>query len=522
MKKTAYQQFADDFKKTVVSEDFTNNKIKIFQLQTGCGKSFFQDKEMPVILKEAFPDLKYIIRLSPTNEVANDGTFENVKELSNSEYKFRYLDNPVSSVLDVTEDNDDVVYCISCTHTYYTVNFDRLVKYAKKSVLCIEEAHQFTGCGDEGPEAYIINFGYHSEYSAETIRRIMRWREENPRILGFTATPTQHHKGDKYLSPMFQVCSDLAKLEVILSSQAWINNTKEYPYVKNNGKYCIQSSVEESVDILFDREAKLKELAINDHNIVPKLSGLFIAGDQRGIWGCPIDEVKSVISNYLLSIGYSENEKMIATMVEDSSGGIRIHDLNGGYERVSTPAELFKRLQDPQDQVRFLIVINRGRSGINLHNLTTCVVCRIRDPKEVRTQIPIQIFGRMVRINVGTGSLIRSEYQNNMSKYLLNYSKDYDVNLETVVETIKVANIFDIWYPENPKVKRTWKDSLEEFKKLYVNSVLVGYQYLYDVTKLDQPISFNQKELSCPHCNKSIEKQIQNWAFDGTLERFFV
>ncbi len=237
MKKTAYQQFADDFKKTVVSEDFTNNKIKIFQLQTGCGKSFFQDKEMPVILKEAFPDLKYIIRLSPTNEVANDGTFENVKELSNSEYKFRYLDNPVSSVLDVTEDNDDVVYCISCTHTYYTVNFDRLVKYAKKSVLCIEEAHQFTGCGDEGPEAYIINFGYHSEYSAETIRRIMRWREENPRILGFTATPTQHHKGDKYLSPMFQVCSDLAKLEVILSSQAWINNTKEYPYVRRSFIY---------------------------------------------------------------------------------------------------------------------------------------------------------------------------------------------------------------------------------------------------------------------------------------------
>ena len=71
-------------------------------------------------------------------------------------------------------------------------------------------------------------------------------------------------------------------------------------------------------------------------------------------------------------------------------------------------------------------------------------MCRIRDPKEIRTHIPIQIYGRMVRINAGTGDIIRNQYNNSLSEYLKNYPNDYNVSLETVVETIKVANTFEI------------------------------------------------------------------------------
>jgi hypothetical protein len=525
--KTPYQQFAEDFVLTANSNDFVNKKIKIFQLQTGGGKSFFQDKEMPIVLKKAFSDLKYIFRLSPTNEVAKDGTFEKVEEL-NDEYIFAYADDPIESFLQAWKNIPNGVLCISCTHTYFTVNFDRLLKYAPNSVLCVEEAHQFIGCGDEGSNPYTTTFGYSSEYTAETFKRIEKWSEVNSRIIGFTATPTLHHKGDASLTDKFQICSDLASMEDILPSQSWINNTKEYPYVKNRGKDSIVSSVEESIDVIFEREAKLIDLMKDDKNIIPKFSGLFIAGDRRGVWGCPIEEVREIISNYLLSMGYCECEKMIATMVEDSSGGVRIYDLSGNYERVKGGAsELFSRLQDPQDPVRFLIVINRGRSGINVHNLTTCVVCRIRDPKEVRTPIPIQIFGRMVRLNTGTGNIVRTNYNNHLSNYLCNYPNDYNVNIETVVETIKVSNIFDIWYPENPKAKRTWKDSLKEFKELYVNSVVSGYDFLYKSANIKKPEpsdnTFDKVKapLVCPHCGQSIDKKVEEWVFDGTLNSFF-
>jgi hypothetical protein len=517
---TPYQKFAFDFTSLVNSENFTNSKIKIFQLQTGGGKSYFQDKEMPIVLKEAFPDLKYIFRLSPTNEVANDGTFENVEEL-NGKYTFSYAPDPIESFLYAWKNVPNAVLCISCTHTYFTVNFERLLKYAPQSILCVEEAHQFIGCGNEGSKAYVTTFGYSSEYTAETFKRIERWSDINSRVIGFTATPTRHHKGDASLTDEYEICSELASLEDILPSQAWVNVTKEYSYAKNQGRDSVRQSIHESIDTIFAREEQLLDLTEHDTNINPKMSGLFIAGDRRGVWGCPIDDVREVISEYLLSIGYDEDDKMIATMVEDSSGGVSIYNLKGESETVrGGSSELFDRLQNPQDPVRFLIVINRGRSGINVHNLTTCVVCRIRDPKEVRTPIPIQIFGRMVRLNTGTGSIVRKKYINHLYYYLENYSKDYNVDLDTVVKTIKIANIFDIWYPENPKAKRTWKDSLQEFKELYVNSVANGYEYLQqyeeDYSVYEKPVLSSlvtyvpDSDVSpvCPYCGKLIEDQI--------------
>lgn len=520
---TPYKKFATQFIDTANSKDFTNDKIKIFQLQTGGGKSYFQDKEMPIVLKRAFSELKYIFRLSPTNEVANDGTFEKVEELNGEEYTFAYAADPIECFLHAWKSVENGVLCISCTHTYFTVNFERLLKYAPYSILCVEEAHQFIGCGDKGSIPYGTTTGYSSVYDAQTIQRIEKWGEINSRIIGFTATPTLHHKGFETLSDKFQVCSQLASLEEILPSQAWINKTKEYPYVKHHGKDSVKTSIEESIDSIFDREARLIDLVSEDKNIIPKLSGLFIAGDRRGVWGCPIDEVREIISNYLLSIGYDESEKMIATMVEDSSGGVTIYNLNGETTRLRGGAtELIERLQDSNDPVRFLIVINRGRSGINVHNLATCVICRIRDPQEVRTPIPIQIFGRMVRLNTGTGDIVRKKYENHLMNYIPGYSMDYDVSYETIVKSISIANAFDIWYPENSKTKRTWKDSLQEFKELYVNSVEDGYNFLKTFAQI-KPDIFEQSstELVCPHCGSSIQKKVKQWIYDGTLNSFF-
>jgi len=530
MEKTPYELFAENFKQTVNSEKFLNNKLKIFQLQTGGGKSYFQDKEMPLILKSAFPEMVYLFRLSPTNEVAHDGTFENVEELS-SEYLLTYTEDPRDDILKLAGRAENSIICVSCTHSYFSTHFDRLIKYAPKSILCIEEAHQFIGCGDEGSIPYVNTFGYHSNYVASTFGLIKRWMEVNPRVIGFTATPTVHHKGDPTMSNSFDVCSELAELETILPSQSWLYQTKEYPYTKHNGKSSVESAVQQSIDVIFEREELLNSLKERDPNINPKVSALYIAGDVRDVWGCPLSDIKDIISDYLLSLGYSETDKMIATIVEDGNGGMRIHDLNGGYEKVNTANELFLRLQDPKDPVRFLVAINRCRSGINVHNLTCEVICRIRDPKEVRTPIPIQIFGRMVRINTGTGDIIRKKYNNNIYDYLKHYPKDYDIDLDVTIDTLLTANNFSIWYPENPKAKRTWKDSLKEFNERYVNSFSEGKKWVEnkferkcDELKYVRPFFECNHELplNCPYCGSSIEEKLTEWATSGTLDRFFV
>jgi len=580
----AYAEFASNFEESIGSAIFLEPKVKVFPLQTGGGKSYYQDREMPLELKEAFPEMKYIFRLSPTREVAYDGTFVDVANLNNEKYSFAHLPDPSTGNLDSLGGVPNLILCISCTHTYFITNFEKLLKYAPDSVLVIEEAHQFIGCADSGSESYVINFGYSSEYTAETWQRIAKWRDVNPRILGFTATPTEHHKGHSLLSDQFRVCGKLADKKVILPSQAWMNTPHPYSFTKYQGQSSVEPAIHQSIDLLFEREQKLTDLkyfsididddtyeklqylknemsmktdqecldylieenyksefgdklpVISDNfksdrdiNINTKLTALYVCGDARGVWGCSIDEVRETIAKYLLAdCGYEESDKMIATMVEDSSGGNTIWTLSGtAVEKVDNPT-LMNRLHNENDPLRFLLVINRGRSGINVHNLTAGVICRIRDPKEVRTPIPIQIFGRMVRLNPGTGDIIRKKYANNLDNYLNYYSEDNNVNIETIVETIKVANVFDIWHPTNGKAKRTWEESLIEFQRDYVNTSKEGFDYLHEFTGVEKPQCNSQVQvnnelpLNCPYCGSSIEEKITEWATSGTLDRFFV
>jgi hypothetical protein len=543
----AYAAFVLNFEYSIGSAIFLEPKVKVYPLQTSGGKSHYQDMEMPLNLKKVFPDMKYIIRLSPTKEVALDGTFENVDQLSNdTSTNFSFItDPPSTSILDAFGKMPNTVLCISCTHTYFTVNFERLLKYAPYSVLVIEEAHQFIGAADPGSESYVINFGYSSEYTAETWQRIAKWRDVNPRVIGFTATPTEHHKGHLSLSDQFRVCGELADKKVILPSQAWINKAHPYSFTKYQGQSSVEPAIHQSIDLLFEREQKLidlkyftvereEQLSSNYHrsdkdaNINTKLTAFYVCGDQRGVWGCSIDEVRKTISEYLMvDCDFDPSSKMIATMVEDSSGGNTIWTLDGYAAEKVDNKKLMDMLHDEYNPLRFLLVINRGRSGINVHNLTAGVICRIRDPKEVKTPIPIQIFGRMVRLNPGTGNIVRKKYMNNLDNYLKYYPGDYNVDVETVVEAIKIANVFDIWHPTNGKAKRTWEESLIEFQKDYVNSAKDGYQYLHDFTGIEDNIIPINLEImvECPCDGKkfkvNVNKEIEDWKGDGTLDAFF-
>ena len=123
----AYAAFALNFEDSIGSSIFLEPKVKVYPLQTSGGKSHYQDMEMPLNLKKVFPDMKYIIRLSPTREVALDGTFENVDQLSNdTSTNFSFItDPPSTSILDAFGKMPNTVLCISCTHTYFTLNFER-------------------------------------------------------------------------------------------------------------------------------------------------------------------------------------------------------------------------------------------------------------------------------------------------------------------------------------------------------------------------------------------------------------
>ena len=56
------------------TKKFKDSTIKIFPKQMTCGKSYLQGHDLLDIINEKYPHIKYIFRISPTNEVADDGT----------------------------------------------------------------------------------------------------------------------------------------------------------------------------------------------------------------------------------------------------------------------------------------------------------------------------------------------------------------------------------------------------------------------------------------------------------------
>ena len=142
------------------------------------------------------------------------------------------------------------------------------------------------------------------------------------------------------------------------------------------------------------------------------------------------------------------------------------------------------------------------------------------------------MYGRLVRINVGTGSIIRDEFLNNITEYILGYHQKYGVKIGTIKRTIKIANTFDIWIPHNEKVKRTWQESVNDFSRDYVNSKEDGYRWLdtfmpdgvETMIPIGDPIDLDLT-IQVPCNGKMIEvnlnDQLKEWKGDGTLDKFF-
>jgi len=566
-----YSELRQDIKHVLESKIFENEKIKVIVKQMGIGKSHLQGNELPQLIRNNFPKLKFIIRVAPTLDTSNDDIFAFKRIEDDVTYKFRNIEMHKGNMHQYLEDlsDNETVYIFSITHSRFSSLFKYFLEYADRSVILIEEVHQYLAVGDAGSVPYGFGTGYRSGFDAKVADRLRKWMEINGRILAFTATPTLHQleygdyienpdgtlSGEKY-SALFQSVNKLADVKDIIANQSWVGITKPYQLIKNDTQDSVRDSVGECIDSLIERETKLEKLQEKDPNITPKLVGMYKCGTGRGVWGCPIHAGKfggngkaaavehsegmvQIISNHLLARGYEEGDEMIATLQESGSGGNKIWNLKEEVVKKNLPFDVVQEmLLDPINPLRHLIVVNKGGSGININNIAAIFIGTVRDAAWSREHIPNQNFGRGLRINTGVGNLAQIKYLNNLENYLSMYPIDYGIDKNIMVETIKIANRLDIWYPKGlakrvrsvrPTKVDVWTDSVKSFRKYYCNSVEVGYQWLHDYTstKPDITDSFLPFDLNIQvPCNGKmidvkLNDKLNEWKGDGTLDRFF-
>ena len=549
-----YRDFCEEVTQVIKDPSlFMSDKIKILQKQMGIGKSFFMGERLPHIIKEEFDDIRFIIRIAPTCETADDDFIHCINYPGYQYQNLRDIRSGLDNFLNIFLRTKDI-FVFSITHTRFTHEYETFLKHADKSVLFIEEAHQFLAVGDDGDKKYGWVTGYPSPFDAKVAERLKNWVEINPRVLAFTATPTIHHKADlpgySYkipgtdvkLSDCFTTCNHLSPLEDLIDTQSWVDKTIAYDFKERDSQNSVREPIYNAIDSLFERERRLILLKEKDNNIYTKLTGLFMCGYKAGVWGCPMhrndkhkEGMVEIIANYLRSKGYDEDMQMIATLQEDggSDAGNRIWDLSGdkrNCEKVKSFDEIKERMLNPDDPLRYLIVLNRARSGVSINNLGAMVVGVVRDPAYSRTHIPVQVLGRLLRSNPGTGSLITKKYCNNLTEYISGYPIDYNqMDVDVIVETIKITNKFDIWYPVDTyrKALDVWGDAVRELRESYCNSVKVGHEWLHRITCTKPPVQSSflpldfENDLLCPHCGKSISNYVEEKIGDGTLIPFF-
>ena len=512
-----------------ISDKDKGKAVKIITSPTGVGKSFIQDTFLRDYISKYHSNVDIILRLSPTRDVAYDGVYSGLYngwkgygcKTASDFRKDGGLLNLIKQDLELKQK-----LCISLTHgsflsatgktTVKKEDQDALVEWFVENqdriFLVIEEAHKYLACPCAGGESARFVFGNAgtAPYFASMPNAIKEWVKTNPRVIAFTATPSvaQNKTYGIYVDPVtgeeelklveenpdldFEYRFDVVNcfpdtLEDLLPIQAWLKPSSNYTFYKGEPER-ISYRLRQSVDQLLEKERALETLKQQDNNINSKRVWLGVFGNTKGgAWSSSPNLAKQFLIEHLKELGLT-NDFYIATMTE--KGGYT-YDLKGNESSKYSEKELTAKLNDPHDPVRFLLCINKGTAGLNVHRFGALFVARVKNIIFDRVENPLQTFGRMVRIATGTDVYSKSDYNNDLRVYIHKYHKEYGVPLDVIVETLKVANTFNITYPVGvqERVKKNfyprdiWGTAMSVFEERYCNSATDGEKFLDDILR---------------------------------------
>ena len=158
--------------------------------------------------------------------------------------------------------------------------------------------------------------------------------------------------------------------------------------------------------------------------------------------------------------------------------GIEAENLKGEKKKIEDDKTACKILNDPDNDAQFLFVVNKGTSGLNIHRISNLFIGRVRSLKLLRIERLIQIYGRCVRLNVGTNVISKSDIKNDIRNYIDVYREKYDISLDIILKTLLLSNTFSISIPTGYVQRKTKQTPLKhdievEAMKRFLENILI-------------------------------------------------
>lgn len=444
------------FNDLINKKDFSNvrNIMHIFRGVTGQGKTYtcIQDW-IPALLHKG---LRLIVYSVPFNEIRQDEQFEiaAAKNSANVAYDLdkaqRLLKNKNANpvILIVTNQN----WTGRKGRTFQKWLISNIESIPTSFIL--DESHTWTvSCNENYRDVVGSNT---PEYEAALFKDLSKLARKTPYIFGMTATPNAEMVGTVITGPgmNFLVVNEMAHKSLLISKTGWLNSMQFYQ--KGGEKFAFENSI-----------YNFCKKETSDKPVM-----LIQVCKEPNEWN--VSKTIDHLKNYLKDVGpFDSDEKLIVVLTSEKKF---VTDLDGNTEKVDDETAL-DYLRDPGHSARFLIVVEKGKCGMNIHNLSSYFSFRFVDKRDTKgtfiTTNFLQIAGRLVRPNASYAL----DSENDLTSFVRSVKTGSEYTKSAKKRTLNKlidGNSFDICVPNTD----TWIESMRIFREDYCSSVIDAREWI--------------------------------------------
>jgi hypothetical protein len=471
-KSDIYKKYlCDPFYEHLNNESFkeTRNTLFIVCGGTGLGKTYFCANEMiPHLLNKERVD--FVCYSVPNIEILDDNQIIQSLEKNCSDISFRTREE-IHQVINDLENNIQTV--LSTTHQMLLCSSrgqdlqEYLLNSDKKIAFIIDEIHMWTTSHISN---YKDNMGSDTpEFQANLYNTLELLSVKTPYLFGLSATPTSEQISKlKVVGNMtYKILNDFCPSNQAISRMAWINKVSFHDAdVKN--------------DVAFKFINHIRRFVNKEKRTNIKQSMLIVVNRENSKDGYGLSEVSNLLKAILKDINYYDpSENVIAYMTgtykyiesTNSAGRNNNYYYNSECNWVKKPykpytdQEIIEIANDPECSVRFILLIEKGKCGMNIHNAKSLFSFRTRNGLNTQGESVIentlQLCGRLTRIYTGVKNKdFTAEYGYELTNYV---KKLKFTNNKKELNNLFKVNSFDITVANT----KMWKDGMKVFKKKY-------------------------------------------------------